>query len=356
MNKPSQRAFTSAMSSKETFTDDVCTVEEPFGKALLEVARERPDIVGLTADLGKYTDIEVFAREFPDRFFQVGMAEQNLVGIAAGLARAGFTPFATTYCVFASRRAYEQIAIDVAFGRANVKIVAGLPGLTTGYGATHQGIDDLALLRAMPNIVVIDPCDATDIQQAVHAMAEYSGPVYMRLRRARVPVVLDPKTYHFQIGAASVLRSGCDIALISTGLMTERALYAALRLEEEDRIQASVLHVPTLKPLDVRSVVEAAGRSAIVVTLENHSLLNGLGTAVAEALQEAGLPVQLCKIGVPHQFIECGATDFLNEKYGLSPAKVLGTCRRLLGIRQAALPKPRGRFSNGRSRTHSRNS
>ncbi len=332
MSKVPAGGFTAAMSVTETFGEEIRAIEKPFGKALLEVARERPDIIGLTADLGKYTDIDLFGREFPHRFFQVGMAEQNLIGIAAGLSRAGFTPFATTYCVFASRRAYEQIALDVALGNANVKIIAGLPGLTTGYGATHQGIDDLALLRTMPNIVVIDPCDATDIQQAVHAMAKYAGPVYMRLLRAQVPVVLDPQTYRFKIGEASLLQSGGDIVLISTGLMTARALEVARQLREEDRIEASVLHVPTLKPLDVKSIVEIARRAPIVVTLENHSVLNGLGTAVTEELYAADVRVHLHKIGIPHRFIECGATDYLFEKYGLSTLKILNTCRRLLGI------------------------
>lgn len=335
MSKPPQGGFTSAMSVTETIGEGVRAVEKPFGKALLEVARKRLDIVGLTADLGKYTDIDVFGREFPDRFFQVGMAEQNLVGIAAGLSRSGYTPFATTYCVFASRRAYEHIALDVALGRANVKIIAGLPGLTTGYGATHQGIDDLALLRTMPNIVVIDPCDATDIQQAVHAIAEYSGPVYMRMLRAQVPVILDPETYRFKIGTASLLRRGGDIALISTGLMTGRALEVARQLLEEDQIHASVLHVPTLKPLDVQRIADTAGRAPIVLTLENHSVLNGLGTAVTEALFEAGLHTHLHKVGIPPQFIECGASDYLWEKYGLSASQILNKCRRILGVRTA---------------------
>ena len=332
MSKTSQSGFTSAMSVTETFAEEIRTVDKPFGKALLEVARKRTDIVGLTADLGKYTDIDVLGHEFPDRFFQVGMAEQNLVGIAAGLSRSGFTPFATTYCVFASRRAYEQIALDIALGRANVKIIAGLPGLTTGYGATHQGIDDLALIRTMPNMVVIDPCDATDIEQAVHAIAEYSGPVYMRLLRGQVPVVLDPATYRFKIGAASLLQSGADIVLISTGLMTARALEVARQLLDEDRIHASVLHVPTLKPLDVESIASAAKRAPVVVTLENHTVLNGLGTAVTEALYEADIRKRLHKIGIPPQFIECGASDYLWEKYELSTPKILSKCRQLLGI------------------------
>jgi transketolase len=167
------------------------TAAAPFGHALVAAGERDPRIVGMTADLGKYTDINVFAARFPDRFLQIGMAEQNLVGVACGLARAGHVPFATTYCVFATRRAYDFIAIGAALGRVNVKIVAGLPGLTTGYGGTHQGIEDLALMRAIPNLVVIDPCDATEMAQATIAAAEHDGPVYLRLLRGQVPVVFD---------------------------------------------------------------------------------------------------------------------------------------------------------------------
>src|SRR4029077_15371314 len=168
-------------------------------------------ILGLTADLGKYTDMHIFAERFPDRFIQAGMAEQNLIGMASGLARTGFIPFATTYCVFATRRAYDFLAIGAALSRANVKIIAGLPGLTTGYGGTHQGIEDLALMRAMPNLTVIDPCDAVEIRQAVATIADYDGPVYMRLLRGRVPVVLDPATYRFEMGKARLLREGNEV-------------------------------------------------------------------------------------------------------------------------------------------------
>src|SRR5438876_4080339 len=175
------------------------TASAPFGHALVAAAERNARILGLTADLGKYTDLHVFAERFPGRFLQIGMAEQNLIGVAAGLARTGFVPFATTYCVFATRRAYDFIAIGAALGKANVKVIAGLPGLTTGYGGTHQGIEDLALMRSIPNLTVIDPCDATEITQAVAAIAEYPGPVYMRLLRGEVPVVLDPAGYRFEI-------------------------------------------------------------------------------------------------------------------------------------------------------------
>ncbi len=157
-----KRGFATGMAVYETYDETVPTVEKPFGRALIELARKRPDIVGLTADVGKYTDIDIFGEQFPDRYFQMGMAEQNLIGAAAGLARTGFTPFATTYCAFATRRAFDFIAIALAEGRVNAKVIVALPGLTTGYGATHQGIEDLALMRAIPNLVVIDPCDATE--------------------------------------------------------------------------------------------------------------------------------------------------------------------------------------------------
>src|SRR5580692_8245003 len=207
------------------------TANAPFGEALIRAAEANPRIVGLTADLGKYTDIHLFANRFPERFFQMGMAEQNLIGVAAGLSRSGFIPFATTYCVFATRRAYDFIAMGAALGRANVKIIAGLPGLTTGYGGTHQGIEDLALMRSIPNLVVIDPCDATELSQAVATIADYEGPVYMRLLRGQVPIVLDPAGRRFELGKAHLLREGADAAIISTGLMTGRALEAASHLD-----------------------------------------------------------------------------------------------------------------------------
>src|SRR3954452_20381560 len=196
------------------------SVEAPFGKSLVELGHARPEIVGLTADLGKYTDIHPFRDAFPDRFFNVGMAEQNLVAVAAGLARTGLVPFATTYGVFATRRAYDFVAIACAHSNANVKIFAGLPGLTTGYGGTHQAIEDLALMRMIPGLVVIDPCDATEIEQVVEAVAAHQGPAYCRLLRASVPRVFDPSGYRFRIGQGTVLREGGTLGMISTGFMT----------------------------------------------------------------------------------------------------------------------------------------
>jgi transketolase len=300
------------------------SVEAPFGLALVEAGRERPEIVGLTADLGKYTDILPFRDTFPDRFFNVGMAEQNLVAIAAGLARTGKIPFATTYGVFATRRAFDFIAIAVAHSMLNVKIIAGLPGLTTGYGGTHQAIEDLALMRMIPGLVIIDPCDATDIAQATAAIAAYPGPVYMRLLRGKVPVVLDPKAYSFEIGKAKRVRDGNDVGIIATGMMTERALDAAAVLARRG-IAAGVLHVPTIKPFDADAVAAFAASVDRVVTAENHVIVGGLASLVVEALFERGVLKPVTRIGLPDQYIECGSVPHLQTIYGLSTDRMIET-------------------------------
>jgi transketolase len=291
-------------------------VVAPFGAALVNTARADGRVVGLSADLGKYTDMDVFSRTFPDRFIQAGMAEQSLIGMAAGLARTGFIPFATTYCVFATRRAYDFIAIGAALGQANVKIIAGLPGLTTGYGGTHQGIEDLALMCAIPNLVVIDPCDATEISQAVPLIAAHAGPVYMRLLRGSVPVVFDPRSYQFEIGKAKLLRDGNDVALVSSGLMTGRTLEAAEALAERG-FQAAVLHVSTLKPFDTETVRPLLRRVPRVVTIENHVARGGLGAAVAELAVLSGLAVNWKRVCLPDSFCASGSIPYLLERYKL---------------------------------------
>ncbi len=305
------------------------TVDAPFGSTLARIAQARADVVGLTADLGKYTDILPFADEFPERFFNVGMAEQNLVGIAAGLARTGFVPFATTYGVFATRRAYDYIAIACAHSRANVKIIAGLPGLTTGYGGTHQAIEDVGLMCMIPELVVLDPCDATDIEQMTRAIAAYDGPVYMRLLRGKVRRVLDPRTYTFEIGKAVELVGGSEVGIVSTGLMTEQALDAAASLAESG-VSAGVLHVPTLKPFDADAVAEFAARSRVIVTAENHVTRGGLATQVRECLYEHGELRPLVAVGLGDSFVELGAVPTLMTRHGLTAANIAAQARALL--------------------------
>ncbi len=318
------RAFTQAMGRDEAIGR--LAVDAPFGKALGEIAAERPAIVGLTADLGKYTDILPFRDAYPDRFFNVGMAEQNLVAVAAGLARTGHVPFATTYGVFASRRAYDYIAIAVAHSSLPVKIIAGLPGLTTGYGGTHQAIEDTGLMSLVPGLVVIDPCDATEIAAATRAIADHDGPVYMRLLRGKVPVVFEPDGFAFEIGKARLVREGGDIGFVSTGLMTERAIDAAETLKESG-IAAGILHVPTLKPFDRDGVIAFAGRVGSIVTAENHVMRGGLASLVAETLFDAGIVKPMARVGLPDRYIECGAVPTLQARYGLTPESLVAAAR-----------------------------
>ncbi|MEZ5782278.1 MAG: transketolase C-terminal domain-containing protein [Rhizobiaceae bacterium] len=323
MSAVTQGGRTLAMGEDESTQGARRHVDAPFGHALARLAADNPAIVGLTADLGKYTDIHPFRDAFPNRFFNVGMAEQNLVAVAAGLARSGKTVFATTYGVFASRRAYDFVAIACAHSNLDVKIVAGLPGLTTGYGGTHQAIEDLALMRMIPNLVVIDPCDAVELQSATEAIAAYKGSVYMRLPRGQVPVVLH-EGYRFEIGKAQHLRQGGTVGIVSTGMMTERALDAAAALGESG-VSVAVLHVPTIKPFDARAVVAFAAGVEHLVTAENHVVSGGLGSLVAETLFNAGVARPLTRIGLPDRFIECGAVPTLQARYGLSLEAVIGT-------------------------------
>jgi transketolase len=302
----------------------------PFGHALVELARTRQDIVGMTADLAKYTDLHIFAKEFPGRFYQMGMAEQLLMGSAAGMAHEGAIPFATTYAVFGTRRAYDFIHQTIAEDKLNVKIICALPGLTTGYGPSHQAAEDMALMRAMPNMMVIDPCDALDIEQIVPAIAAHSGPVYMRLLRGNVPMVLDEYGYRFEIGKAKMLRDGRDVLLISSGIMTMRALEVAHELKS-DAIDIAVLHVPTIKPLDVSTILREAGRSGrLVVVAENHTEIGGLGEAVATALLKNGITPAFRQIALPDAFLDAGALPTLHQRYGISTDAMCNTIRKWL--------------------------
>ena len=296
----------------------------PFGHALVELARSRPEVVGLTADLGKYTDLHVFAEAFPDRFYQMGMAEQLLMATAAGMAREELMPFATTYAVFAARRAYDFICLDIAEERLNVKIVCALPGLTTGYGPSHQATEDIAIFRGMPNLTIVDPCDALEIEQAVPAIAAHDGPVYLRLLRGNVPLVLDGYDYRFELGKAKLLRDGGDALIVATGFMTMRALEAA-DLLRRDRVGAAVLHVPTIKPLDEATLLAAAARPGrMVIVAENHTIIGGLGEAVAALLLRSGVAPVFRQVALPDAFLDAGALPTLHDRYGISAEAMAG--------------------------------
>lgn len=326
---PAEKLATSAMIASLA-AEGYETVAAPFGHALAALADTREDIVGLSADLAKYTDLHVFAKAHPDRFYQMGMAEQVLVSAAAGLAREGFVPFATTYAVFASRRAYDFIAMAIAEENLPVKIVCALPGLTTGYGPSHQATEDLAIFRGLPNMTLIDPCDAADIAGMVPLIAAHPGPVYSRLLRGAVPSVLTrhKPDYRFSLERAQVIRDGRDVLVISTGFMTMRALDGAQALAK-DGVDVAVLHVPVIKPLDTATILAEAGRGGrLVVVAENHTVVGGLGEAVAGTLLRAGVTPKFRQIGLPDEFLEAGALPTLHEKYGIS---VAGLVRQIKG-------------------------
>ena len=297
----------------------------PFGKALVELAAQQPDIVGLSADLSKYTDMHLFAQAYPERFYQMGMAEQLLMAAAGGMAKEGLMPFATTYAVFGTRRAYDFIHQVIAEENLNVKMCCALPGLTTGYGPSHQATEDIAMMRGIPGLTIIDPCDALDIEQAVPQIAAHTGPVYMRLLRGNVPMVLDEiEGYRFELGKAKMLREGADVLVISSGIMTMRALEVASDLAK-DNVGVAVLHCPTIKPLDEATILEAVRyKHRLVVVAENHSVVGGLGEAVSSALlrnrvQPAGFKLA----GLPDQYLDAGALPTLHDRYGIS-REVLG--------------------------------
>ncbi|MFK7964419.1 MAG: transketolase family protein [Burkholderiaceae bacterium] len=313
-----QRLTTSAMIASIA-ADGQRVKAAPFGKALVKYAEHQSDVVGLTADLAKYTDLHLFAQAYPDRFYQMGMAEQLLMGAAGGMAKEGLTPFATTYAVFAARRGYDFIHQVIAEENLNVKICVALPGLTTGYGPSHQATDDIAMMRAIPGLTIVDPCDALDIEQAVPAIAAHHGPVYMRLLRGQVPLILDEYDYQFELGKAKMLRDGRDALIISTGMMTMRALEAAEVLHR-DGVDTAVLHCPTIKPLDDETIITAVeDKRRLTVVTENHSIVGGLGEAVASLLlQRQVRPAKFKLAGLPDAFLDAGALPTLHDRYSIS--------------------------------------
>ncbi|WKG04339.1 transketolase family protein [Mycolicibacterium sp. HK-90] len=300
------------------------TTPAPFGHALVKAAQADDRIVGLTADLGKYTDMHIFAQAYPERFFQMGMAEQLLFGAAAGMAETGLIPFASTYSVFAARRAYDFICLDIAEPGLNVNIVGGLPGLTTGYGPSHQATEDVAIFRGMPGLTIVDPCDSVDIEQAVPQLAEHAGPTYLRLLRGQVPTVLDEYGYTFELGKAKVVRPGNDVVMVSSGLMTMRALLAAEELGAH-HVDVAVVHAPTLKPFDAETVLRELDSDRLALTLENHTVVGGLFETVSAEMVRRGVSRQVTPIALPDEFLAAGALPTLHDRYGLSTRRIVAS-------------------------------
>ena len=289
---------------------------DSYGQALKELGAENPQVIVFDADLAGATKTGVFKKEYPDRFFDCGIAEGNMMGIAAGAATIGKIPFVSSFAMFAAGRAFEQVRNSIGYTHLNVKIGATHAGISVGEdGATHQCNEDIALMRTIPGMVVINPCDDVEARAAVKAAAAYMGPVYLRFGRLAVPVVNDEATYKFQIGKGVTLREGKDVTIIATGLCVNSALEAAEKLAA-DGISAKVINIHTIKPLDEELVVAAAKETGKVVTVEEHSVIGGLGSAVCEVLSEKA-PTPVLRIGVQDTFGESGPAVKLLEKYKL---------------------------------------
>ncbi len=288
---------------------------ESYGKALAELGAEFPQLVVLDADLANATKTELFKKVYPERHIDCGIAESNMMGIAAGLAAAGMIPFASTFAMFAAGRAYEQVRNSIAYPRLNVKIGATHAGISVGEdGASHQCLEDFALMRVIPGMVVICPADDIEARQAVRAAIEYNGPVYLRFGRSAVPVI-NEDDYTFRIGKGHVLRYGKDVTIVANGITVAGALEAAERLAAEGT-DAEVINISTIKPLDTELLLASAAKTGKVVTCEEHSIIGGLGSAVAECLSES-LPVRMLRIGVRDRFGESGPAAELIHKYQL---------------------------------------
>ena len=310
------------------------STREAYGNALLELGRRDERIVVLDADLSKSTKSELFAQEFPTRFFNLGISEADMIGMAAGLASSGFIPFASTFGVFATGRVYDQIRLSVAYSGLNVKIVASHTGITVGEdGASHQTLEDIGLMRILPEMVVLAPADAVQTQHAVEAIARYNGPVYMRLGRPKFPVVIEQNS-SFELGRGQLLKDGTDVTFVAAGLMVSTALEAVAALQEEN-IDAAVVNMHTIKPLDEELLYKMAWKTGALVTAEEHSIIGGLGGAVAEFAVE-NFPVPIERVGVRDTFGESGSPDDLLEKYGLTSSHLVSAAKK------AVLRKSRG--------------
>jgi transketolase len=302
---------------------------KPYGRALVDLARARPEILCLTGDLTRQTEVDLFQEEIPGRFIHCGMAEANMISMAGALARRGFLPFVHTFGVFATRRPLDQIINSVAYPRLPVRIVGFMPGVSSPGGPSHQAIDDVALMRAIPNMTVVDVADATQVRAALPALADLPGPVYLRLKRGEIPVIF-AADHEFSLTRAQVLTEGGDLAVFASGMMLTAAVSAAETLRAAGA-SVSVVNVPVIKPLDTETVIRVAGGAAAVITAENHSVIGGLGSAVAETMAEAGLGRPLRRIGLRDTFAEGSRTaPFLFRKYGLGTQDIVDCAWELL--------------------------
>lgn len=309
--------------------DNFASIRDAFGRALVKLGEKNEKVVVLDADVSTSTRTAFFHDKFPDRFFNLGIAEGNMVDVAAGLALVGKIPFASTFSSLASLRALEQIRTSIAYPNLNVKIAGGYGGLSDFKdGPTHHSICDLAIIRSIPNMTLIVPADAIETEKAVYAVAQYVGPVYLRLSRAEVPVIFD-ENYKMEIGKGNLLKDGKDVTLIATGIMVVRVLEAAKVLEKEEKISARVIEIHTLKPIDADIIIQAADETGAIVTAEEHSVIGGLAGAVAEVIAE-NKPVPIERVGIKDTFTESGQYNELLEKYGMGIKNIINAAKKVM--------------------------
>ncbi|MCW2907061.1 MAG: Transketoloase, half [Actinomycetia bacterium] len=306
------------------------TEVKPYGRALVDLARRRDEVLCVSGDLTRQCEVDLFQAEIPERFIHAGMAEANMMSMAGALARCGHIPFVHTFGVFATRRPFDQIANAIAYPGLPVRIIGFMPGVSTPGGPSHQATDDVALMRALPGMTVVDVADAVEVRQVAEAVIDVPGPVYVRLKRGEIPVIFD-EGHVLRLGQAEVLVPGDDVALFASGMMLAAALAAARALVDH-AVSVSVINVPTIKPLDTATVRDAAAGARVAVTAENHTIIGGLGSAVAETIAEAGLGRPLRRVGLRDTFAEGSLTaPYLFDKYGLSTRTLIETIWSVLG-------------------------
>ncbi len=305
--------------------DKKIATREAYGATLAELGESNKDIVVLDCDLSKSTKTAVFGKKFPDRFFNMGIAESNMMSVAAGLAAMGKIPFASTFSVFATKRACDQVSISVAYPKLNVKICATHSGVTLGEdGATHQAIEDVAIMRAIPNILVLSPADATETKKVIEKVTEYNGPCYVRLCRGASPVIFNDN-YEFEIGKGVQIMEGDKATIIGAGFTTHIALEAATKLEEEG-IETDLINMASIKPLDGDLIIESVQKTGLVITVEDHSIIGGLGSAVCELLSEKS-PAKVIRLGVQDKFGASGTASELVKAYGFDSEAIIRTVK-----------------------------
>ncbi len=324
-----EKKDTDVLEVGDFITRTPAVIHKLYGNALVQAAKSDSRIVCLTADLSFSTETDIFRDAIPDRFYQVGIAEANMIGLAGGMARMGDIPFVHSFAVFATKRCYDQITMQVAYPRLPVKIVGFLPGISTLLGVSHQAIEDIALMRALPNMAVLEPSGPQHFQAVVEQALAYDGPLYVRIKRPEEPFPLDLPQEPLPFGKARILREGKDIAIVACGMTVACALDAAERLGAAG-FSATVVESPWIKPLDTETILGVATRHAAVITAENHTVIGGLGSAVAELIAEAGIGVRFARVGLNDRFAEGGSTPYLFAKYGIDGKSIFARCLALL--------------------------